>query len=76
MTEIKKTGFWDRALRNLRGAWEKIAAAEDNFSAASLSPDLSDHDQEQLIEQMQACLEARGGEVSARSRAAALGHAY
>ena len=76
MTEIKKTGFWDRALRNLRGAWEKIAAAEDNFSAASLSPDLSDHDREQLIEQMQACLEARGGEVSARSRAAALGHAY
>lgn len=76
MTEIKKSGFWDRAIRNLRGAWEKIASDGDSFTVGSLSPDLSDNDRERLVEQMQACLEARGGEVSARSRAAALGHAY
>ena len=46
------------------------------FSERSFSPELSETDRERLISQMQACLEARGGEVSARSRAAALGHAY
>ena len=76
MNMTVSSGFWDRAIRNLRGAWEKIAAAEDDFDAASLSPDLSDTDRERLIEQMRACLETRGGEVSARRRAAALGHAY
>ena len=74
----KSSGFWDRAFANLRGMWGKIASGtEDVFSSKTAwSPDLDERDQERLIEQMRACLEARGGEVSARGRAAALGHAY
>ncbi len=41
-----------------------------------MRPHLPDEDVERLREQMRACLEARGGEVSARARAAALGRAY
>ncbi len=74
----KPSSFWDRAFANLRGMWGKIASgSEGGFnSKAAWSPDLDEKDQERLIEQMRACLEARGGEVSARGRAAALGHAY
>jgi len=76
MNEQRKTGFLDRALRNLRGAWDKIARGQGDFSSANLSPELNDEDRARLIEQMVACLEGVGGEVSARGRAAALGHAY
>jgi malonyl-CoA decarboxylase len=78
MNEQKSSNFWDRAFANLRGMWGKIASStEGNFNGKSAwSPDLDDRDQERLIEQMRACLDARGGEVSARGRAAALGHAY
>ncbi len=69
-------GFLDRTLRNLRSAWRGIAGAAYDATAASLRPDLPEEDAERLREQMRACLESRGGEVSARARAAALGHAY
>ena len=36
----------------------------------------SDGDRRWLVEQMQSCLESRGGDVSARARAAALGRTY
>ncbi len=65
-----------QALRTLRLRWEVIAGAEYDASAASTRPDLPDDDVERLREQMRACLEGRGGEVSARARAAALGQAY
>ncbi|NQV54452.1 MAG: malonyl-CoA decarboxylase, partial [Rhodospirillales bacterium] len=76
MDELKTSSFWDRALRNIKGAWDKIASGDDAFTEVSLSPDLSERDEKILIEQMQACLEARGGEVSARGRAANLGREY
>ncbi|MCH7489736.1 MAG: malonyl-CoA decarboxylase [Gemmatimonadetes bacterium] len=76
MTVQKKSSLLDRAFRNLRGVWRKIARAYEDFSEVDLSPDLSGGDRARLIGQMRACLEARGGEVSARSRAAALGQAY
>jgi malonyl-CoA decarboxylase len=59
----------------LLGAWHDIASSVT--SNARISPDLSSQDDaENLREQMAACLEARGGEVSARARAAALGRTY
>ena len=76
MTEIKQSSFWDRAVRNLRSAWNKIASDTDISSKITISPNLDDDDLMQLIDHMQACLEAKGGEVSARKRAAELGHAY
>ncbi|MED6309780.1 MAG: malonyl-CoA decarboxylase N-terminal domain-containing protein, partial [Pseudomonadota bacterium] len=48
----------------------------DTFGGA-VKPDLtSASDIDQLREQMRSCLEARGGEVSARGRAAGLGRTY
>ena len=72
----ESAGIFERALRNLRGAWERIAGAEASFSTDDLSPDLDGEDGERLREQMQSCLNSLGGEVSARSRAAGLGRAY
>ena len=76
MNEVKSTGFWDRTLQNLKSAWDKIASSSDEFSETSVSPSLDEDDQARLIGQMRACLEARGGEVSARIRAAQLGRVY
>jgi malonyl-CoA decarboxylase len=76
MTQNNKTGFLDRALGNLRDAWRGIAGSTYDATAASTHPDLPEGHAERLREQMRACLETRGGEVSARARAAALGHAY
>ena len=76
MSEQGSISFLDRTLRNLRSAWQGIAGSEYDATAASLRPDLPDEDAARLREQMRACLETRGGEVSARARAAALGQAY
>lgn len=60
-------------LERLRGIWRDIAGT---FSG-SVRPDLSnDSDILDLREQMKNCLEARGGEISARARAASLGQTY
>jgi malonyl-CoA decarboxylase len=65
-----------QAWRTLRARWQAIAGAEYDAQAASTRPDLPEDDIERLREQMNACLKARGGEVTARARAAALGQAY
>ncbi|MFQ3623835.1 MAG: malonyl-CoA decarboxylase family protein, partial [Acetobacteraceae bacterium] len=61
-TATAAEGLFDRALKRLLGAWAAVAggAAEDEDIAA----------------QMRACLEAKGGEVSARGRSARLARAY
>jgi|AP45_3_1055517.scaffolds.fasta_scaffold11329_1 malonyl-CoA decarboxylase len=74
--EKNRTGIFDRTLKNLKGAWRGIADASYDATAAGARPDLPDGDIKTLKEQMRACLETRGGEVSARGRAAALGHVY
>ncbi len=76
MNPHKKSSFWDRALRNAKNAWDKIASDNEGMPAITATPDLSDQDRDNLIKHMQACLDRRGGEVSARKRAAALGHVY
>ncbi len=68
--------FLDRTIGRLRGAWRDIAAQTFGQRAAQPRPDLPDDDAERVRRQMQDCLEARGGEVSARARAAELGRAY
>ncbi len=59
-------------LRTLKARWRDLAGASRGPAPASLT----DGAAERLREQMQDCLEARGGEVSARARAAALGETY
>jgi malonyl-CoA decarboxylase len=78
MTE--RTGFLDtvldKTLSNLRTAWRDIAESARSVIGAPLRPELSGEDSERLREQMRNCLEGRGGEVSARARAADLGRTY
>lgn len=55
-------GLFDRALKRLLGAWAAVAGGAD--------------DEADIAAQMRACLEAKGGEVSARGRSAQLAQAY
>ncbi|HUC63732.1 MAG TPA: malonyl-CoA decarboxylase [Alphaproteobacteria bacterium] len=69
--------FIDRTLKNLRGAWNEIAERTVGvFSGTQPSPSLPNDDAARLRDQMRDCLASRGGEVSARARAASLGRAY
>lgn len=69
----EETGFLARTLAGLRDVWTDLAGTE---RIEALKPDLGDRDLVTVRKQMQACLEGKGGEVSARKRAAALGKAY
>jgi malonyl-CoA decarboxylase len=66
----------ERTIRNLRQAWRDIVAPALGGGTGAPHPDLSTGDMAALRRQMRACLEAKGGEVSARARAAALGRTY
>jgi malonyl-CoA decarboxylase len=55
-------GLFDRALRRVTALWRDMAGSAD--------------DDQGFAARMRACLEARGGEVSARARAAGLAQAY
>ncbi|MEQ8194428.1 MAG: malonyl-CoA decarboxylase [Rhodospirillales bacterium] len=76
MNYVSGSGFLDRTLRNLRAAWRSISGSEYSAEVAARHPELPDGDVADLRKQMQTCLMAPGGEVSARARAAALGQAY
>jgi malonyl-CoA decarboxylase len=57
-------GLFDRALRRVTALWRDMAASVAGSEADGIAA------------QMRFCLDARGGEVSARSRAAGLAQAY
>ena len=64
MSEAVSTGLLDRAIRRITEAWRDMASS------------VSGEADETLEAQMQACLAGRGGEVSARNRAAKLAQTY
>ena len=64
MSDAVSTGLLDRAIRRITTVWRDMA------SSVSGEPD------EPLEAQMRACLHGRGGEVSARNRAAKLAQTY
>ena len=64
MADLATSGLLDRAIRRITDAWRDMAAA------------VAPAEDESIPAQMRACLAARGGEVSARNRAAKLGEAY
>jgi len=76
MAELADETLLDRALRNLREGWREIARAAPIFGTPEPRPDLAGDDAADIREHMRACLDARGGEVSARGRAASLGETY
>jgi malonyl-CoA decarboxylase len=57
-------GLFDRAIRRIAGVWRDMAST------------VSTPEGESIADQMRACLHARGGEISARNRAAKLAQAY
>ena len=61
---VEQSGLLDRALRRVTSLWRDVA---DRVTGAEA---------EAIADRMRACLEARGGEVSARARAAGLAQAY
>ncbi|HBU96918.1 malonyl-CoA decarboxylase [Thalassospira lucentensis] len=65
--------FLDRTLDNLRGAWREL---RDSSVVRSLGRDENQSRQEHWRRQIADCLAGRGGAVSARGRAAALGHDF
>jgi malonyl-CoA decarboxylase len=68
---------WKDTLDSLRKGWMGIAESMGaGEKIPGVHPNLSQADLELVRKRMQACLEARGGEVSARQRAAQLGEIY
>ncbi|MBC06037.1 malonyl-CoA decarboxylase [Thalassospira sp.] len=65
--------FLDRTLDNLRGAWREL---RDSPVVRGLGFDESQTRHDRWREQISDCLARRGGAVSARARAAALGHDF
>ncbi len=74
--ETVRASLLDRTMNNLREAWREVADWSGGLVTATPGPSLPDKDAEVLKIQMRDCLEGRGGEVSARARAANLGRAY
>jgi malonyl-CoA decarboxylase len=79
MTDRAPAGFFegvfDRTLSNLRSAWREIAESARGVLGAGRAEGVGD-DVEELRRQMLSCLDGRGGEVTARARAADLGRTY
>ncbi len=63
-TAVAAPGLFDRALRRLAAVWHEMAAS------------VGGEDDDSVEAQIRACLHARGGEVSARNRAAKLAETY
>jgi malonyl-CoA decarboxylase len=61
MDNAASAGLFDRALKRLLEAWRDVAGGGEDADIAT---------------QMRACLEAKGGEVTARARSARLAQAY
>ncbi|MGE0093728.1 MAG: malonyl-CoA decarboxylase [Alphaproteobacteria bacterium] len=80
MSEMRSaaSAFVEKALGRLKNAWRDVAgsSAIGALPVRPLRPDLPAEDAQRVREQMRACLEATGGEVSARVRAAELGRSY
>jgi malonyl-CoA decarboxylase len=80
MNDRAPAGFFenvlDRTLTNLRSAWRDIAESARGVLVRGPRAEFSAGDLGRLREQMLSCLDGRGGEVTARARAADLGRTY
>ncbi len=73
VSQAANYGLFDR-LKTLRGLWRDIALSLG--ATPKIDPELPADDAALLRSQVQDCLQGRGGEVSARARAATLGRSY
>jgi len=72
---IAQGSFFDRTFVRLTNLWRDLSDTVTGTGTVDSSLS-ADGDIRRLRDQMRACLDARGGEVSARGRAAALGQTY
>lgn len=72
MNEYVAPGLLDR----LSSLWHELVSNRAPDLVENIQPALPADDLTRVRDQMNACLEGKGGEVSARARAAALGKAY
>jgi malonyl-CoA decarboxylase len=63
-------------LGNLRNAWRSIAGVAAGDDSLHVKPDLPEKDAQKIRERISECLQAKGGVVSAKARAAGLGRTY
>ncbi len=63
MSDVASAGLFDRALRRITSVWRDMAAGVGE-------------EDESIEAQVRACLRARGGEITARNRAAKLAQTY
>jgi malonyl-CoA decarboxylase len=64
VNDIASSGLFDRAIRHIASVWRDMAAG------------VSREEDDSITGQMRACLAGRGGEISARNRAAKLAQTY
>ena len=76
MTEQPQANLFDRALGRIGRAFRGVAGSARLAWSGGYRSDLPDEDATRLARQIAQCLEGRGGEVSARARAAELGQVY
>lgn len=67
------TPFWDWTLRRIRDIWP---LGDPTLLKDRVSAELNDEDLPHIQKKIENCLLTKGGEVSARARAAELGEAY
>lgn len=76
MPEHVPTSLLNQSLRGLGRLWRDILPGSRRRGGRPFAPDLPEGDLASLRARIAECLAARGGEVSARQRAAELGDAY
>ena len=76
MTGLFGSFAFDRSINALLARWRDLSSGFGFTVHAPSSPDLAAGDLRDLASVMRESLEAKGGEVSARARAAALGQLY
>jgi len=76
MQEPVPATLLERTRSMLRRTWRDVVGAARVKLTGSVRPDLPQEDLQRLRQQIDACLDSRGGEVSARARAADLGRVY
>jgi malonyl-CoA decarboxylase len=76
MGDVQQPSFFEKTFANLADAWRDVAASAARSVGLTRADARGPRGDKALQALMTDCLEARGGEVSARMRAAELGECY
>jgi malonyl-CoA decarboxylase len=76
MGDVQQPSFFEKTFANLAEAWRDVAASAARSVGLSRADARGPRSDKALRTLMTECLEARGGEISARMRAAELGRSF